>query len=110
MVRLQVHSPHFDPKVLPPWPGWLEHRQSLAHGDAPYTHEDDFGKVRAFDKPVLLFKSGDSSAFLIRIIDILGEEFPHARVHDLSGGHALHVVAMEEFFRLFLPFLGGAVA
>jgi pimeloyl-ACP methyl ester carboxylesterase len=97
-----------DPKSLPPWPGWLAHRQSLAHGDAPYLHEDDISRVRKFPKPVLLFKSRDSSGFLIRIVDILGAEFPGAVVHDLPGGHALHVVGMEDFFRIFLPFIGGA--
>jgi len=97
--------PDVDPRKMPPWPGWLLHRQSLAHGDAPYLHQDAIEKVREFRKPVLLFKSRDSSDFLIRIIDILGEEFPQATVHDLPGGHALHVVSMEDFFRLFLPFL-----
>ena len=32
-------------------------------------------------------------------------EFPYADVHDLAGGHALHIVRMEEFFGVFLPFL-----
>jgi pimeloyl-ACP methyl ester carboxylesterase len=97
--------PDIDPRKMPQWPGWFEHRRSLAHGDAPYLHEDDIAKVRKFSKPVLLFKSRDSSDFLIRIVDILAEEFPHPAVHDLPGGHALHVVSMEEFFRIFLPFL-----
>jgi pimeloyl-ACP methyl ester carboxylesterase len=99
-----------DPRTLPPWPGWFEHRRSLAHGDAPYLHEDDIAKVRSFPKPVLLFKSRDSSDFLIQIVDILAEDFPHAAVHDLPGGHALHVVFMEDFFRIFLPFLQEAPA
>jgi hypothetical protein len=97
--------PDVDPRTVPQWPGWLAHRQSLAHGDAAYIHEDSIEKVRNFRTPVLLFKSRDSSAFLVRIIDILGEEFPRAAVHDLPGGHALHVVSTEDFFRLFLPFL-----
>ena len=97
--------PDVDPRTLPAWPGWLAHRQSLANGDATYQHEDDIGKVRRFGKTVLLFKSRDSSDFLIRIVDILGKEFPHATVHDLPGGHAMHLVGKEEFFNLFLPFL-----
>jgi hypothetical protein len=86
----------------------VAHRQSLAHGDATYQHEDDLGKVRQFPKPVLLLKSSDSSEFLIRIVDILGQEFPHAVVHDLPGGHGLHLVGMEAFFRIFLPFISEA--
>ena len=58
-----------------------------------------------FTKPVLLFKSRDSSGFFSQIVDILGEEFPYADVRDLAGGHALHIVRMEEFFGVFLPFL-----
>jgi pimeloyl-ACP methyl ester carboxylesterase len=94
-----------DPRKVPPWPSWFEHRQSLANGDATYLHKDDIEKVRKFDKPVLLFKSRDSSDFLISVVDILGQEFPRAKVHDLPGGHALHVMGMEQFLAIFVPFL-----
>jgi pimeloyl-ACP methyl ester carboxylesterase len=100
--------PDTDPRTLPPWPSWFEHRRSLAHGDAPYLHEEDMNKVRKFTKPVLLFKSRDSSDFLIQIVDILAEEFPHATVHDLPGGHAMHVTSMESFLGVFRRFLRDA--
>ncbi len=99
--------PNLDPRDLAGWPAWFAHRQSLAHGDATYQHSDDIAKVRAFAKPVLLFKSRDSPAFLKQIVHILGEEFPRALVHDIPGGHALHIVRMGEFLGYFLPFLQG---
>ncbi len=93
--------PAVEPRTLPQWPSWMEHRQSLAHGDAVYLHEDDIGLVRQFGRPVALFKSSESADFLIRIVDILGEEFPEATVHDLPGGHAMHIASMERFLELF---------
>ncbi len=99
-----------DPRTVPAWPGWVAHRQSLAHGNAPGRHADDIGKVRRFARPVLLFKSRDSTEFLQKIVDVLGEEFPHGTVHDIPGGHALHVVNPEAFFAVFLPFLRTAGA
>ncbi|HVP18128.1 MAG TPA: alpha/beta hydrolase [Spirochaetia bacterium] len=97
--------PDLDPRTMPAWQAWAAHRQSLAHGDATYMHQDDIERVRKFPKPVLLFKSRDSSEFLQQIIDILSEEFRNATVHDLPGGHAMHVLNREAFLGLFLPFI-----
>ncbi len=99
---------HINPTTLPAWPSWVTHRQSLAHGAAPYLHDDKIEKVRSFRKPVLLFKSKDSSGFLNKIIDILGEEFPQSIVHDLPGGHALHVINIDHFLEIYMPFLEGS--
>jgi pimeloyl-ACP methyl ester carboxylesterase len=97
--------PDVDPKELPPWPVWMEHRQSLRFGDAPYQHEDSIDRVRNFRKPVLLFKGEGSAKFDQKVLDILGEEFPHAQVETLPGGHALHIVSMKEFMEIFTSFI-----
>jgi pimeloyl-ACP methyl ester carboxylesterase len=89
-----------DPKKLPQWPVWLAHRQSLRTGDVVYRHEDDLRRVRSFQKPVLLFKGQGSSEFLHQITDILGDEFPQARVESLPGGHAPQLVAREKFMEI----------
>jgi pimeloyl-ACP methyl ester carboxylesterase len=95
-----------DPRGLPQWPTWLKHRQSLRTGDVTYRHQDDIARVRAFDKPVLLFKGMGSSDFLREIIDLLGQSFPNARVEDLPGGHALQLASMPQFMDILARFHG----
>jgi len=97
--------PNVDPRQLPMWPSWLEHRQSLRTGDVVYRHDDDIQLVREFPGPVLLFKGEGSSPWLNQIIDILGEEFPEPDVVTLPGGHALHIISMESFMDILDSFL-----
>jgi pimeloyl-ACP methyl ester carboxylesterase len=94
-----------DPRTLPQWPSWMQHRQSLRNGDAVYRHQEEIASVRSFQKPVLLFKSADSSDWLQSIIDDLSREFPRASMHDLPGGHALHLVSGDRFLPIFREFL-----
>ena len=94
-----------DPRALPQWPVWFEHRQSLRMGDAPYQHGDNIHRVRAFTKPVLLVKGEGSSPFLHDIIDVLVEELPNTRVVTFPGGHAAHIVSRESFMERFTRFL-----
>ncbi|MHB8894262.1 MAG: alpha/beta fold hydrolase [Candidatus Geothermincolia bacterium] len=96
---------NIDPRRLPMWPSWMEHRQSLRTGDAVYRHQEDIDLVRRFEKPVLLFKGEGSSAFLHVIIDILAEQFPHATVVSLPGGHALQLISMDAFMTVLNGFL-----
>jgi pimeloyl-ACP methyl ester carboxylesterase len=97
-----------DPRTLPQWPVWFKHRQSLRNGDVVFRHEDSIELVRKIDRPVLLVKGEGSSGFLHDIIDILADEFPHARLVTLPGGHAPHVVSMQAFMQVFEGFLNEA--
>jgi len=94
------------PQTVPQWPAWMQHRQSLRNGDAAFQHDDSLARVRRWHKPVLLFKGNGSPDYLRMIIDILGEEFPAARIHELPGAHALHIVSMPAFLEIFEGFLG----
>jgi pimeloyl-ACP methyl ester carboxylesterase len=94
-----------DPRILPQWPVWVRHKQSLRTGDVVYRHEDDIRRVENFIEPTLLFKGEGSSTFLHQIIDVLAVEFPHTRVETLPGGHAPHIVSMEPFMAIFRKFL-----
>jgi pimeloyl-ACP methyl ester carboxylesterase len=85
------------PESLPQWPAWVRHRRSLRTGDAVWQHHDSATRLRAFGKPVLLFKGTGSSHFLFQIIDGLGATLPHAQVVELAGGHAPQLVAMDAF-------------
>jgi pimeloyl-ACP methyl ester carboxylesterase len=103
-----IVPPGADPHDLPSWPVWVEHRQSLRIGDAPYRMQGDIARVRRFDKPVLLLNGEGSPPYYHAIIDILAEEFPDARIATLPGGHAPHIVSMEPFMRMLRDFLADA--
>ncbi len=93
------------PQDMPQWPLWSQHRQSLRTGDVAFRHDDRIERVRTFSRPVLLFKGQGSPDYLREIVDVLGEEFPQARVEKLPGAHALHIVSMPAFMRIFTAFL-----
>lgn len=59
-------------------------------------------------QPVLLFKGQGSDDYLREIVDLLGRELPDARVEQLPGGHALHLVATEHFLTIVDAFLAKA--
>jgi pimeloyl-ACP methyl ester carboxylesterase len=94
-----------DPRGLPRWPLWMQHRQSLRTGDVTFRHRDDIQRVRGFGRPLLLFKGEGSSSFLHEIIDILGDEFPDSRVKTVPGGHAPQLASMNEFMEILNAFL-----
>lgn len=94
-----------NPRTLPQWPVWVQHRQSLRTGDIVFQHHDDIQRVRNFAKPVLLLKGIGSSKFLHDIIDILSQEFPNVRTETLPGGHAPQIVAKEQFMKILQDFL-----
>lgn len=102
--------PGTDPRELPQWPGWIDHRQSLRISDAPYRLEGNIERVQRFDRPVMLLKGHGSAAFYHAVIDILADEFPNARVEALPGGHAAHIVSMEPFIEMFQAFLSASRA
>lgn len=97
-----------DPRTVPQWPIWYEHRQSLRMRSADLRHEDSIERVRAFDKPVLLVTGEGSIPSALAITDMLDEEFPNARRVSFPGGHAPHIVSMQPFLDTFTRFLADA--
>ena len=102
--------PDVDPRILPQWNAWSEHKQSLRNGDAAFRHEDDISLVRKFPNPVLLYKGTGSSEFLHGITNILAEEFPNVRTIELPGGHAPQIVSMPQFMDSFTAFINSQQA
>src|SRR5690606_12070751 len=94
-----------DPRSLPAWHVWSEHRQSLRIGDAPFRHEDDIEWVRNFQNPVLLLKGQGSAEYYHQILDTLAEAFPNARLETLPAGHAPHIISMAAFMEMFTQFI-----
>jgi pimeloyl-ACP methyl ester carboxylesterase len=89
--------PGADPRTLPQWPGWVEHRRSLRGGLAPLEHRDDPARLRAFDRPVLLVSGTGTAPFLRRIHDTLAALLPAARTTEMPAGHAPQLVSPDRF-------------
>jgi pimeloyl-ACP methyl ester carboxylesterase len=51
--------------------------------------------------PVLLVKGTVTEAWLKRVVDILGQRIPHARVVELVGDHASHIQSIDRFLEEF---------
>lgn len=98
-------SNNVNPRTLPQWPVWSQHRQSLRMGGMEFRHDERLDLVRTFEKPVFLVKGEGSNSDLHDIIDILADEFPNARVVTFPGGHAPHLVSMQLFLEHFVRFI-----
>lgn len=94
-----------DPRTLPQWPVWFQHRQSLRIGDAEFRHDDSIDLLRAFHKPVLVVKGQGSTSHLHATADLLAQELPNARAITLPGGHAPHIASMQPFLDHLTHFL-----
>ncbi len=95
-------------RQLPQWPLWLTYRRSLRNSPAVLEHDDDIGRLRAFNHPVLLVKGTGSAKFLHQIIDALAVQFPDAKVAEMPAGHAPHIVSMERFLEQLALFQSSA--
>jgi pimeloyl-ACP methyl ester carboxylesterase len=90
-------KPGLTAKELPQWNGWLPFRQSLRNCPAAVNHKDKLQRIKNFKQPVLLIKGTGSATFLHNIISGLALNFPNARVIEMPGGHAPHLVSREKF-------------
>jgi pimeloyl-ACP methyl ester carboxylesterase len=99
--------PGQSPRQLPQWPLWVQYRQALRNNEAVLKHKDDPKRLRIFQRPVLLIKGTGSAGFHHRIVDLLAEEFPQAKVIEMPGGHAPHIVSMDRFLEEINRFQAG---
>jgi len=86
-----------NPKDLPQWPLWVQHRQSLRAVPSIAEYEGDRGRLSQFTVPTLLVKGTESMPLDRQIVDALAEQLPNAQVAELPGDHASHIVSMELF-------------
>jgi len=93
-----------NPREMPQWTLWRSYKQSLRHSPALSSQYDSLDRLRAFDPPVMLVKGSGSAVFLHSIIERLASNLPNARVAELAGGHAPHIVSMETFLELLASF------
>jgi pimeloyl-ACP methyl ester carboxylesterase len=96
--------PGKEPDSLPQWESWVRHRRSLRANTAPFAHSDDPARLGDFPRPVLLVTGEGTSPFLRAVHDTLAATLPRARVLELPGGHAPHLVAMDRFLEALAGF------
>jgi len=97
--------PDIQPETLPNWSVWMEHRRSLrGQFDAQFAQRDTVEQLRDFRRPVLVVKGRGSTPALLRIADILAETLPQARLVELDGGHAPHIVEIDAFLNELMRF------
>jgi pimeloyl-ACP methyl ester carboxylesterase len=96
--------PGTPPEELASWPSWMEHRRSLRTGDEGWSHTDSVTRLRGFSRRVLLVRGTGSTYVLHRILDGLAAALPHHETLELPGGHAPHLVAMDQFLARLAAF------
>jgi pimeloyl-ACP methyl ester carboxylesterase len=90
-------KPGQSPGDLPQWPQWLPYKQAIRNSPAIVMQRDKLSRLQNLKSPVLLVKGTGSAPFLHQIIDILASYLPNARVIEMPGGHAPHIVSRDKF-------------
>ncbi len=87
-----------DARSHPNWDRWLTHRMALSWQgeklDHPARSVDELAVITC---PVLLTKGTTTADWLVRVVDVLGEELPNATVVELEGDHAHHIESIDAF-------------
>jgi pimeloyl-ACP methyl ester carboxylesterase len=104
LIKAGFVQPGQSPRDLPKWNYWLPFRRSLRVNPSVVSFRDDVTRLQNFQPPVLLVKGTGSTAWLHRIIDGLSETIPHSHVVEFPGGHAPHIVSMDQFLPVLEKF------
>ena len=87
-----------DVRSHPNWSRWAEHRATLSWLrpllDHPERSIDDLERIAA---PTLVTKGTNSTPVDRRLVDVLGERLPDARVREFAGDHAHHIEHIDAF-------------
>jgi pimeloyl-ACP methyl ester carboxylesterase len=87
-----------DVRSHPNWGRWVEHRATLSWLSPLLEHPersiDDLARIAA---PALVTKGTDSTPVDRRLVDVLGERLPNARVREFEGDHAHHIEQIDAF-------------
>jgi pimeloyl-ACP methyl ester carboxylesterase len=91
-------EPGEDVRSHPNWSRWAEHRATLSWLspllDHPERSIDDLARIAA---PTLVTKGTHSTPIDRRVVDVLGERLPNARVREFGGDHAHHIEQIDAF-------------
>lgn len=87
-----------DVRSHPNWERWVAHRATLSWLSPLLEHPersiDDLARIAA---PALVTKGTNSTTVDRRLVDVLGERLPNARVTEFEGDHAHHIEQIDAF-------------
>ena len=91
-------QPGEDARDHPMWERWLPHRMALSWQseklDRSGRSVDELANIHC---PVLLVKGTVTGDWEKRLVDVLGDHIPKARVLELPGDHAAHIQSIDAF-------------
>ncbi len=80
------------------WERWVPHRMALSWQSEELDRSGrSVEDLSSIDCPVLLVKGTVTEPWEMRVVDILGERIPQARVVELPGDHASHIQSIDQF-------------
>lgn len=87
-----------DVRSHPNWGRWAQHRTTLSWLSPLLDHPElTIGDLSRITAPVLVTKGTASTALDRRLVDVLGERLPNARVSEFEGDHAHHIQQIDAF-------------
>ena len=82
----------------PNWQRWVPHKQALSwQGEKVDRSGRTVEELRTISCPVLLVKGAATADWLKRVVDVLGQRVPSAKVVELEGDHASHIHSIDAF-------------
>lgn len=82
----------------PYWERAMPHRMTLSWLSEPLMSSDtSLQQLSSIECPALLTKGTTTEPWEKRVVDLLGERLPNARVVELEGSHAHHVESIDRF-------------
>lgn len=89
-------------RTHPYWERGYPHRQTLSWmSDRYFATDATLDDLRAMTAPTLAVKGTVTEEWEKRVVDVLGEFMPNARVLELEGGHACHIEDIDTFLPEF---------
>jgi pimeloyl-ACP methyl ester carboxylesterase len=86
----------------PGWSRWAIHRQALSWQSESLDHPArTVAELSGIGCPVMLVKGTESTDLDRHLVDVLGGLLPDARVIELKGDHASHIVSIDAFLEAF---------
>lgn len=82
----------------PSWERWLGHRMALSwQGEAVDHPQRTVKELTNVTCPTLLTKGTQTSPWLKRVVDVLGERLANATIAEFDGDHAHHIERIDAF-------------
>lgn len=98
-----------DARQHPNWERWLPHRMALSWESGERGRGGrTLGDLAAITCPALLVKGTVTASWLKRVVDLLAQRLPNARVLELHGDHACHIQSIDAFLEALEAHLAGS--